>query len=71
MTLSPVEYSRPAEKSIIVDKKAPIVTITTDKDYVSKDSDITYTFTWSEKVDGFNFDDISMSSIIEKGDISE
>ena len=50
------------EKTIIVDKKSPTAEITADKDYVKNGEEITYTVTWSEKVEGFTVSDITVSN---------
>lgn len=50
------------EHVTIIDKKAPEVTITSDKDYVKANEDITYTFTWSEEVVEFTKENITVNN---------
>ena len=50
------------ESVITVDKKAPTVEITADKEYVQVGETITYTFNWSEAVTGFDETDITVNN---------
>lgn len=49
------------EQVITIDKKAPTVEITADKNIIGAGEEITYTFNWSEAVKNFDSNDITVT----------
>ena len=57
-------------EGIVVDTTLPTVIISTDKTNPTKESEVTYTFTWSEKITGFGAEDIIVPETAVKGNLT-